>query len=128
MEPKNLFENLPPGWHVVYSRLSKQRDAITGKWVDKTFYIRTIQGARYYGEITDNGLDRLILVGIFNHDTGQYQDFAYSDKKDMPAFFEAIFKNFVKVSERKRVISVYRAKLAELEQHWLEPYRNGGLA
>lgn len=108
MEPMKL----PEHFHILYQRLAKQYDEEMDRWLFKRFYIRATKGKRDYGTL--NKFDNLLLLGIFNCETGHYFEWAYNDA-DQEALFLWVFSNFVKLAERKRLVK----KLCDFIQNQL---------
>lgn len=113
---KTATEN---GWEIIYERTRTQYDFITKTWIYKTFYIRSTKGKRNYGKLS--GIDKLLLLGIYNHSTNQYQEWAYNDD-DQLQLFQEVFLNFVKLKERKRLLKKLENFLETQKHHNLRPY------
>jgi hypothetical protein len=111
--------SLPKNWNILYQRTKTQLDHALNKWVPKTFYVRAVKGLRPYGNLSQ--IDNLLQLGIFNHETQQYQEWAYNDG-DQEALFKLVFSNFVSTKERKRLLGNLKAFLQTQQDHTLKPY------
>jgi len=104
---------------VLYFRSRVQKDRLLHKWIKKTFFIRTDKGSRDYGSISR--LDRLLILGVFNHETKTYQEWAFNDE-DQEAMFKEVFLTFVSLKERKRLLQRLINFAENQKNHTLKPY------
>jgi hypothetical protein len=74
---------------------------------------------REYGAIKD--LDKLLLLGVFNNETNEYQEWAFNDV-DQEALFKEVFNNFVSIKERKRLLERLNKVIDTQVDHTLKPY------
>jgi len=111
--------SLPKYWNILYQRTKTEFDHRFNKWVPKTFYIRAEKGQRDYGTLSR--LDHLLLLGIFNHETRSYQEWAYNDD-DQEALFKLVFSNFISLKERKRLLLHLKNFMEDQQNHTLKPY------
>jgi hypothetical protein len=111
--------SLPKHWQILYHRTKTQLDPKTNEWVPKTFYLRAEKGKRDYGIISN--IDKLLLLGVFNHKTQNYEEWAYNDN-DQEEMFKLVFSNFVSIKERKRLLSNLKHFLETQKNHTLKPY------
>lgn len=80
--------------------------------VENTFYLRVIGGNKEYPDEIKR-YDKLILMGIFDHKTGNKMEWAYSFG-DQEAMWEEVIKTFVLQSKRKRVIKRWEEFIEEI--------------
>lgn len=114
------LKELPKEWIICYQRKSHQYDFQLKEWVDRSLYIRAVQGNRYKNHDLFGKFDKLLLVGTFNHKNGEYEEFAYNDESDVCAMWHEIFMNFVKLEERERKIKQLRTFLSNELNHTLK--------
>ena len=117
MRDGGFMEHL--NWNIIYKRSKIQYDSKSNKWIAKTFYIRATKGVREYGAIKD--LDKLLLLGVFNNETKEYQEWAFNDV-DQEALFKEVFNNFVSIKERKRLLERLNKVIDTQVDHTLKPY------
>jgi hypothetical protein len=111
--------SLPKQWQILYQRTKTQLDSKLNQWVPKTFYVRAERGKRDYGSISN--IDKLLLLGIFNHSTQEYQEWAYNDQ-DQEELFKLVFSNFVSMKERQRLLLRLKTFMETQKNHTLKPY------
>lgn len=101
---------------IVYERTKEQFDHRLCQWVKRTIFIRVEKGKRDYGSLSK--FDKLLLIGIFNHSTKEWQEFAYNDN-DQEALFKQVFFNFRSLKERRRLIEQLENIKEEQKNHTL---------
>jgi hypothetical protein len=102
---------------IEYERTKKQYDHALKDWVLKSLFIRAEKGYRKYPDGIKR-LDKLLLVGIFNHQTKEVQEFAYNDA-DQEALLKQVFFNFRSLKERKRLLEQLNQLSEEQQNHTL---------
>jgi len=87
-----------------------------------SFYIRAYQGNRDYGEaITPH--DKRLHLGIYDHKTGHFLEWAYGIKNDQIALMNEVLENMISQKERRKKLKIFlRAIEKALESdcilHW----------
>ena len=102
---------------IEYERTKKQLDHKLRTWITRTLYIRSERGYRKYPDGIKR-LDKLLLVGVFNHETKQWQEFAYNDA-DQEALFQQVFFNFRSLKERRRLLQQLNELVENQQDHTL---------